>query len=298
MTTATATERMHSALTAAALGWHVFPLVPNDKRPAVREWEARATTDPDRITRCWSTGAFNIGIACGPSGLLVVDLDMPKPADPGPVEVHGAVCRDGADVFTAVSEHAGHPDPIETCIVDTARGGQHHYFTHPTDGPQLRNTAGRRGNGLGWLVDTRGHGGYVVGPGSVVNGNTYRVRWNTDPAPLPTWLAALLAPRPLPAPGPVTVTVPDGRRGAYLRAAVERTVAHVRTAPPGERNNTLFMAAKTLGELVAGGELTEPEVTYALSQVAAEVGQKNAETRRTIRSGLLAGARNPRIVAA
>ncbi|MEV6527943.1 bifunctional DNA primase/polymerase [Longispora sp. NPDC051575] len=293
----TTTGLLGAALAAAERGWHVFPLRPNDKPPAVKDWEARATIDPDRIRRCWSAGAFNVGIACGPSGLLVVDLDMPKPDDPGPIELHGETCRDGADVFTVVSEHAGHPTPVETFIVDTTRGGQHHYYRHPA-GPELRNTAGRRGSGLGWLVDTRGHGGYVVAPGSVVNGKPYSVRWDVDPVALPGWLAGLLAPRPLPAPGPITVTVPDGRQGAYLRAAVERTMAHVRTAPPGTRNATLYGAAKSLGELVAGGELTEPEVTYALSQAAAEVGQRSAETRRTIRSGLLAGARNPRSVAA
>jgi predicted MFS family arabinose efflux permease len=29
------------------------------------KWEDRATTDPDRIRRAWSAGAFNVGIATG-----------------------------------------------------------------------------------------------------------------------------------------------------------------------------------------------------------------------------------------
>jgi hypothetical protein len=42
------------ALYLAAMGWHVFPLAPGTKRqPAVKDWENRATTDPDRIRRCW-----------------------------------------------------------------------------------------------------------------------------------------------------------------------------------------------------------------------------------------------------
>ncbi|WP_245704040.1 bifunctional DNA primase/polymerase, partial [Streptomyces lushanensis] len=85
---------LSATLAAAERGWHVFPLRPGDKRPALhgstacprtgdcaaghRKWEDRATTDPARIRRAWSVRPFNIGIATGPSGLLVVDLDMPK----------------------------------------------------------------------------------------------------------------------------------------------------------------------------------------------------------------------------
>jgi hypothetical protein len=87
-----------AALAAAAQGFHVFPLRPGTKRPALhgekscprtgpcrdghRGWEQRATTDLGRIRQCWSAAPFNIGIATGPSGLVVVDLDTPKaPAD-------------------------------------------------------------------------------------------------------------------------------------------------------------------------------------------------------------------------
>ncbi|WP_348650569.1 bifunctional DNA primase/polymerase, partial [Catellatospora sp. KI3] len=47
---------MSAALAAAAAGWHVFPLTVGTKLPAITSWEQRATTDPDRIRRCWSCG--------------------------------------------------------------------------------------------------------------------------------------------------------------------------------------------------------------------------------------------------
>ena len=77
--TTDATSLVRAALTYAARGWHVFPLVPNTKRPAVIAWEERAPRDPDRVRRTWSNTAYGIGIACGPSRLVVIDLDVPKP---------------------------------------------------------------------------------------------------------------------------------------------------------------------------------------------------------------------------
>lgn len=74
-----------TAFAHAARGWHVFPLRPGDKRPAVPNWEGRATaTDSTRIRRCWQHAPYNIGIACGPSGLVVIDLDTPKTGETPP----------------------------------------------------------------------------------------------------------------------------------------------------------------------------------------------------------------------
>ena len=57
---------------------------------------------------------------------------------------------------------------------------------------------GRHATGLGWLIDTRAHGGYVVAPGSYVaqddGSGPYTVICNSAPAPLPEWLCGLLNP--------------------------------------------------------------------------------------------------------
>lgn len=66
-----------AALRATEAGWAVFPIRPRTKIPAVTDWEHTATTDPDQIRRWWAARPWNIGIATGPSGLLVVDLDRP-----------------------------------------------------------------------------------------------------------------------------------------------------------------------------------------------------------------------------
>ncbi|RNI02237.1 DNA primase [Micromonospora aurantiaca] len=292
-----------AALGHAARGWHVFPLRPGDKRPAFPDhaaddctgrdprcraghvgWEARATTDPDRIRRAWSARPYGIGLACGPSRLVVVDLDTPKTGGAG---------RDGLAVLAELAAaHAAAIDPTYT--VATGRGGTHLYYRHPDTGPALRNTAGT----LGPMVDTRAHGGYVVAPGSTVAGRPYTVDLDTDPAPLPGWLAALLAPAPLPPQRPVVVDLPADRTGAYVRAAIDRETARVTAAPAGERNRSLYIAAVALGQLTAGGALTAADAQSVLEQAAASAGLGRVETARTIRSGLAAGSRRPRKVAA
>ncbi|WP_199826359.1 bifunctional DNA primase/polymerase [Streptomyces sp. SBT349] len=282
-----------AARTATERGFAVFPLAPGDKPPAVSRWEERATTDPARIVRCWAHAPYNVGIACGPSRLVVIDLDTPKHLDdtPPPESIEEGV-TDGMDVFAALCERHGQPFPTDTFTVRTGRGGQHLYFTAPHD-VELRNTGGK----LGWKVDTRAAGGYVVAAGSSVNGQPYTVVHGASPAPLPPWLAALLTPPPLPPQRPVTVALKaTDRHGAYLKTAVEAEIERVTSSADDEHNQDLYRAAVALGQLVAGGELSETDVYTYLSAAAEQVGQTPREIPRTIASGLRAGARRPRTV--
>ncbi|MEV6811809.1 bifunctional DNA primase/polymerase [Micromonospora sp. NPDC051296] len=303
-------DLLAAALAHAARGWHVFPLRPDDKRPAFPDhtadqctghdprcraghvgWESRATTDPDRIRRAWSARPYGIGIACGPSRLVVVDLDIRKPGQVMPPGYEGYGY--GLRVLTGLAaRHGATIDPTYT--VTTGRRGTHLYYQHPTTGPDLRNTAGT----LGPMVDTRSHGGYVVAAASTVAGRPYTVALDRDPDPLPGWLAGLLTPAPMPPQRPVVVDLGTGRSGAYVRAAIAREVDRVTTAAPGERNRTLYVAAVALGQLVAGGALTEDDAQSVLEQAGVDAGLRTVEAFRTIRSGLTAGARRPRQVAA
>jgi hypothetical protein len=309
-----------AALGHAARGWHVFPLRPDNrprdadqaKRPAFPDhaedrcpgtdrrcraghtgWEPRATTDPARIGRAWQRTPYNIGLACGPSGLVVIDLDTRKPGSKPPPG-HESY-RHGLAVFTDLCHEHGHPVPADTYTTETGNGGRHLYFTHPAGAP-LRNTQGDRG-GLGWLIDTRAHGGYVVAAGSTVGGRAYRVLHDRPPAVLPDWLAALLRPAEPAGPRKVLGDFSAFRRSAYARGAVRRTLDVLAEARAPGRNNALYIAAVSLGQLAAGGALTEADVYEALTPTALAIGLTGRETARSIRSGLVAGARNPRRVA-
>ncbi|MEU4828729.1 bifunctional DNA primase/polymerase [Actinomadura sp. NPDC023710] len=307
MTTLQAPTTGAAALACARRGWHVFPLRPGDKRPALRnDWEGRATTDPARIRRCWNHAPYNVGIACGPSGLVVVDLDMPKRRETPPPEWNMPGVNEGADVLAVLSERHGEPFPLDTFTVITRRGGTHLYFT-PPPGAELRNTSGRHTTGVGWLIDTRACGGYVVAPGSFVDlpdgAGPYRIVNDVPPAPLPAWLARLLtAPRPAPSLGANSVAGTVADLPAYVQAALKGEAARVADAVTGGRNHALNKAAYNLGRLTGAGVLDHETAATVLFEAAAvhfgptRADVTPAEARATIRSALAAGARNPRTI--
>lgn len=266
----------HAAAEAARRGWAVFPCRPGDKRPAVDRWEQRACADPERVAQHWPAGA-NVGIACGPSRLVVLDLDTHGELPDDWRRMPGV--RDGADVLAQLCEWAGQPWPA-TYWVATPSGGWHLYFRAP-DGAEVRNSAGK----IGPLIDVRGAGGYVIAGGSVVGGRPYEVLDDAEPVPLPRWLARLLAPQPEP-PRPAAA-----KRDTSTSARVAGIVQAVEAAAEGQRNSVLHWAACRAAEMVTAGQADPEAVTADLVAAAAVAGLPEREARRTIASGLRGGGR-------
>ncbi|WP_308258958.1 bifunctional DNA primase/polymerase [Pseudonocardia sp. H11422] len=290
MSVVASADLLRSALSHAARGWRVFPLRPGDKRPAIRDWEIRATTDPARIRRAWSRTPFNIGIACGPSRLVVIDLDKPKQGAAQPAGWNRPGITDGADVLAAVAEQHGAEVPLGTYSVQTTSGGEHLYFT-ALPGSRIRNSAGR----LGWLIDVRAAGGYVVAASSVIRSRRYRAA-EAEVEALPDWIAKQLDEPDREAPNLDPLLDVVGRRSRYVAAALRGELDAVLAAHPGSgrRNDTLNRAAFALGQLVGAGLLPEGLATAALAEASAAIGLPPREAHATIRSGLIAGSQRPR----
>ncbi|WP_236243861.1 bifunctional DNA primase/polymerase [Streptomyces sp. CC210A] len=279
---------LSAALDAAERGWPVIPLRPRDKRPAGHPAahcpgtgrcstghlvpEQRATLSPDLIRAAWQHAPYNVGIATGPAGLLVVDLDTLKPKDE-----EGTPC--GVTSFQALCERAGQPVPT-TRRVRTASGGQHLYFTTPP-GARLTSTAGK----LATKVDTRAWGGYVVAPGSTTPHGTYTVLDDVPAAELPGWLLdALTTDHKRPARTPVAFASSGGRRCADV--VLERETAAVRATGEGGRNAQLLASTRAVGRFVAWGDLPRTAVEEAFQAAGEAAGLPPAECRATIRSAL------------
>jgi hypothetical protein len=260
-----------SAAGLASRGFHVFPCLPGEKRPAVDRWEQRASADPVHVAEAWRTRyiGHNIGIACGPSRLAVLDLDC-RGELPSEWRLPGVV--DGRDVFAQLCEWAGQPFP-STHWVATPSGGWHLYFRVPV-GCQIRNSASL----LGPQIDVRAAGGYVVGVGSAVSGRRYEVIDRCPPAALPVWVTRMLTRRSGTPPRPQAVTAAPGRLAGLVRT--------VEAAEPGRRNEVLYWAACRAAELDGADHrgVTGPLVAAALT-----TGLPDCEARRTIASALRGG---------
>lgn len=299
------------ALTAAWNGQYVFPLWPGTKIPRLhserdcrgtgicadshRGWEQQATTDPAQI-RSWWTDIFeptcNVGIACAPSGLYVIDLDpVTAPTLPNKWAQWQGV-RHGREVLASLAAQAGQSFPDNTYQVATPTPSEHHYYRydHTLTDHALRNTAGRVGPG----VDSRGAGGFIVAAGSRRADGAYVVAHKAPIQWLPEWLESLFSRPPPPElpPGPLAPVRPlsDSSRHRYLAVVA----ANVADAAPGTANTTLSEAAFALGRLVAGGEYTDHDVQAALVAAAHHRHIPAAEASDVIRRGLAAGAKHKR----
>jgi hypothetical protein len=162
---------------ALACGLAVFPLPAGAKRAATG-WPRQVTTDR-MVVAGWPPGS-NVGVACRASGIVGLDLDRKDTVD-------------GVDTLRALCAAARRPWP-DTFTVATAHGGLHLYFRAPP-GFIVPSSIGR------WPgVDVRAPGqrlgGYLVGPGSIVDDRPYAVARNLPVEPLPSWLTAKLATPP------------------------------------------------------------------------------------------------------
>ena len=258
--------RITSWITCAEQGWHLFPIAPASKAPPVFEdWRRHATTDPARLLRYFAEHPrHNAAIACGPSGLIVIDCDQPK--------APGAETTGAANLTELANRHGQTLPPTYT--VTTPSGGTHLYF----QAPEL--AAGDQ-------------------PGRA--GGSYELLDDTPPDPLPTWLhRALSTNLPTASSAPAErVAVATRSLGHYVAAVVRDELDRVHRAGPGHHNAAVFTAARALGQLAAGGALDMAEAEALLTRAAAPIAAGACDcTARglaaSIRSGLAYGARRPR----
>jgi hypothetical protein len=272
-----------SAIDYASVGWHVFPLEPNGKRPDGRlapHGLHDATLDADQIRTWWrKTPDANVGIATGEvSGIVVLDVDGPE----------------GLDAWDALMAD-GREEIRSSFLVTTPRGGVHVYLAHP--GRRVPNSAGK----LAPNIDVRGDGGYVVAPPSKLEDGRCWRQWTGKGcegwadgtavlAPMPQWMSP---PAPV-APVPRSGLLRQAGGSSYARTALDAECGQVALAPVGQRNDTLNRAAFKLGTLIGAGEIGAEVVAERLLEAARRAGLGDEEADATLASGLSKGMANPR----
>jgi hypothetical protein len=232
------------------------------KHPRLRHGLTEASTDPRRIEMWWTRWPdANVGLRTG----LVMDV-----AD-----------VDSAEGWHGLRHLLGGAMPAGP-QVRTGGGGWHFWFTTTGYGNRVRLLPG---------VDWRGAGGYVVAPPSRhASGADYRwlIRPGDRSPSAPSALLDLIVGPAFEPPG-AAIGHPD----RYAAVALEAEADRVARAPTGSRNDTLNRAAFALGRLVGAGMLDAWLAGRVLTDAALHAGLGRAEIRRTIRSGLTAGRRQP-----
>lgn len=206
------------ALQYASKGWHVFPIRKGTTNKPRVKWGSDATTDEKVIKGWWKAWPEdNIGIATGPSGLTVVDVDMK----------HG---KNGQETLDELELDYGRLP--HTLSAQTPSGGRHLYFAG-----EARTTVEQVGSG----VDTRGSGGaggYVLAPGSSTDVGTYE--WEESSqipvAKLPDWIQHLAGRRADREHQQEAVV--DQDQPQYIEWATEHLKHDAKIAIEGQKGNT------------------------------------------------------------
>lgn len=268
---------------AERLGWAVFPVAGDCRRPLIKGGCHAASSDAQQVARLFGREA-NIALATGrASGVMVLDVDVKGPAD-------------GLTTLAVLEDENGRLPPTWEAMTPT--GGRHLYFALPA--VRLRNRVGFEPG-----LDLRTDGGSVALPPSRRPDGRYR--WIDRPGDLPLaqapdWLVGLMTPHPAPFSQPRT---PERRRFGR-----ERTLRYLEAAVDGEcgalaamaantgRNQRLFVASARLGQLVGARLLGRDQAEAALRRAAFDCGLIRDDglpaVAATIASGLRRGIANPR----
>lgn len=150
------------------LGFKVFPLKANSKTPAFTGWQEWARSSSPLGVKGYEANnpGCNWGVFLDASGHCAVDVDMKS---------------GGLDSMQELICHGKLPT---TFAVKTPNDGLHFYYKG-----QIKNSQAKIAKG----IDTRGIGGYVVAPGSVIDGRSYEYAEDgADIIDVPQWIVEAL----------------------------------------------------------------------------------------------------------
>ena len=173
-------SKLHIALAHAAEGRKIFPIRQGTKNKPLVRWgrggpKERATDDLETINVWWTRWPHaNIGIATGPSNLLVLDLDVKDG-------------RNGEEALAMLDLLYDSLPP--TRQVRTQSGGRHLIYRTRV---LVKNAVDFNSRMIGSGIDVRSDGGMVVAAGSETEKGRYEwINPETPIAKAPEWLVEL-----------------------------------------------------------------------------------------------------------
>ncbi|WPE18696.1 phage/plasmid primase, P4 family [Candidatus Thioglobus autotrophicus] len=154
----------------------IFPCVQNEKRPLTKHGFKDASSERQAINNWWNNHPnANIGLPTGKvNNLVVIDVDV----------------KNNASGMNSLKQLQDEHGQFDTKMVHTPSGGLHYYFSYPNGVDVIKNRVNMKPG-----IDIRADDGYVVAPGSCIDGNYYKFKdKNKEIAKLPkSFLEALFS---------------------------------------------------------------------------------------------------------
>jgi replicative DNA helicase len=282
---------LDAALAYAKMGWYVFPcrerpgkpyinsdgetITSLEKQPYVSKGLDAASIEPSQIQSWWSMYPnAMIGINCGKSGLFVIDLDKKNDVD-GIKNFKKLIPYETPGCLHSITPSGG------SHLVFSGKGKSSSLKGFQTPSGSIQVASGGEGRYLNVSplgIDTRGEGGYIIAPPSVIlegkkSGAYVPVSaWNHQPVEVPAEFLEKLFPnkkeyenKPL----------QSDEKGKLSYATLYFLT---QGAPGGMRNDTLF---KALADY-AGCGYTKEESREQVRPVAERIGLSVSEFEQTL----------------
>lgn len=294
------------ALRYASLGWKVVPCHGKIPVPGTRGKTRgtggvhAATTDEGRILRWWGRHPNDdISLACN-GQFWVLDVDE----DEGRASLDALTARYGTLPKTVKQISGG--------------GGEHYFFRHV---PGLRQASGgaskakmadgtffwpfrkldiKAGNCLIAVEPT-----FHPDTGARYEWEDGCAPWECELADAPEWLVKLATPPKVEPVDCAPILLSEGRLNGYSRAALERAIAAIESAPLGTRDCTLNREAFSIGAAVMAGliprEVALPEIVAASQRMIFVEGDNFTKSyamnkaRNSFYAGMERGTRGQKI---
>ena len=292
-------NNLDAAHRLAAAGIPVFPENPETKKPFTKH--SSATVLERGVRYFWSRYGADalVGIYLSGCGLIVLDPD--RGHDDG---------IDGVENFGLLLDQHGEIPPCP--VVRTPRGGIHLYLKQPSGRPPL----GLREGELPPGINVRGHGGFVIGPDTVMADGTFYEAIAGTPEfcasfmdgtipEIAGWLIEIIETGPERserAPSSPSADCDDDKRlRAYALGTLNGVASDLAGVGVGGRNGRLNVSAYKLGGMCARGWISEAETWDALQWACTRngyidsklPGDGQAQFKATFESGFRSGLLRP-----
>lgn len=301
------------ALNIHRAGFNAIPLHTGTKTPAVETWKQYAIhrqTEEELLSLPWSAENANIAIINGINGIRSIDIDE---------------CGDADTLFNLLSL-LGLDFEYFWIVQTPGRGGGFHIYFRCNEGLTLTSKGVLTGDPLPGQpfkqIELRWSSCLTIFPPSIhpdilETAEDWQRRYDwlftTPQTPMATipikvveaafnQVATIQKAKPQnqqPAADSQTqepeTDQPKIRYDAWSQKALDQEINLLRTAKEGQRNTQLNKSAFSLGQIIGAHMLDRVEIEEALSRTACTIGLDEKETTATIKSGIEAGIKKPRM---